>query len=280
MVGNVVNIVLNAYFLYVKKAGVAGVAAATVISRIVNLMLLVLWSQKLYQAPEKSNMISNRRLFREILKIGLPAALENTAYVISVSITVSIINIYDASGFSASARSYALTVATYTHCASLSFGQANGIVAGWLMGEGKADECSVCTKISSAYSCATALLFGSLLTLSSPLYMKSFSQNPDMQAIVTVLVAINIILELGRAVNVCYAGALKATGDAIYPMIIVIIFGYLVGAGGTWLLCGAIGLNPAIAAFISMAADECIRGVFMILRWRTGTWRNKGTFRL
>lgn len=47
LTGNVLNVGLNALFLFVLKMGVAGVAAATVISYTVNLGLLVFQSQKL-----------------------------------------------------------------------------------------------------------------------------------------------------------------------------------------------------------------------------------------
>ena len=44
IIGNIVNIVLNSIFLFVLKWGVAGVAWATVISRIVNLSIVIFLS--------------------------------------------------------------------------------------------------------------------------------------------------------------------------------------------------------------------------------------------
>ena len=32
----------------------------------------------------------------------------------------------------------------------------------------------------------------------------------------------------------------------------------------------------AVGAYIGLASDECIRAVGMVLRWKSGKWKNKG----
>ncbi len=52
IIGNVINFCLNAFFLFVLHKGVAGVATATVISRIINLVIVVLLGAVLVKAKQ------------------------------------------------------------------------------------------------------------------------------------------------------------------------------------------------------------------------------------
>jgi len=57
--GNVVNLCLNAVFLYIFHMGVQGVAIATVISRIVNLCMVALMGHFLVKAKQNPERIAN-----------------------------------------------------------------------------------------------------------------------------------------------------------------------------------------------------------------------------
>lgn len=279
MLGNVLNVALNAVFLYGLHAGVAGVAVATVIARLANLLLLMRWSGQLMGRARPDPAVPSAALIRQIMSIGIPSACENIIYSASVTLMVSLLNRYDPSGFSIAARSYALQITSFSHCASAAFGQANAIMAGWYIGAERENECTLSTRMASILSAVVALLLGTLLALLCPLYMHLFTDDPQMVRIVQVLLYLNILLEVGRAVNVCYGNALKAIGDARFPMMIGAVFMLLAGSGGTWLFTAAAGLLPAVSCFIGMLLDECARAVLMLLRWRSGAWRSKSVIR-
>lgn len=52
-------------------------------------------------------------------------------------------------------------------------------------------------------------------------------------------------------------------------------FMFLCNVGGTYFFGIHLGLL-AVGAYIGMASDEIIRAIFMVLRWQTGKWRQKG----
>lgn len=60
---------------------------------------------------------------------------------------------------------------------------------------------------------------------------------------------------------------------AVMTQYIRAIFMMLCGAGGTYYFGIHLELM-AVGAFIGMALDECARAVCMVLRWRTGRWKN------
>ena len=88
------------------------------------------------------------------------------------------------------------------------------------------------------------------------------------------ILAIDIVLEFGRVTNLVYGQALKTSGDAVFPVVMGAVFMYLAAVGGTYFFGLHLGLL-AIGAYIGLASDECIRAVGMVLRWKSGKWKNK-----
>jgi Na+-driven multidrug efflux pump len=96
-----------------------------------------------------------------------------------------------------------------------------------------------------------------------------------MIRLVSAMLIIDIFLEIGRISNLIYGFALKTSGDALYPMLIAVIFSFVCAAGGTWLFGIRLGWL-AVGAYAAMALDECVRAVFLYLRWRKGCWSTRG----
>ena len=57
MTGNILNFILNAVFLFRFHLGVQGVASATVISKVVNLILIVIFVRRLIPAKKYSERV-------------------------------------------------------------------------------------------------------------------------------------------------------------------------------------------------------------------------------
>ena len=54
--------------------------------------------------------------------------------------------------------------------------------------------------------------------------MGLLSDNPEVVSLTALILCIDVVLELGRAVNILCVNFLRATGDAVYPFIIGLIF--------------------------------------------------------
>ena len=94
-----------------------------------------------------------------------------------------------------------------------------------------------------------------------------------MVQLVCILLSIDIALEVGRASNLVFGIGLKTAGDAVYPMVVTVVFAFICAAGGTWFFGIHLGWL-AVGAYAAMALDECTRAVFMFLRWHKGCWKN------
>ncbi|MEE3393041.1 MAG: MATE family efflux transporter [Lachnospiraceae bacterium] len=282
VIANIINIVLNSVFLFALHMGVLGVALATVISRIANIMCVIIMEKRLInekelKAEDPCDDVTDRKILGQIIHIGLPSAFENILYNIAIVIITRLLNGMDSAGFNITVRSYAITISNFSASVGIALCQANAIVVGWKMGSLDFDACDRTTRRSAFLGAVIAVGIALLLAGTSPLYMKIFTDNPDMASWVTKCLFVDIVLEIGKACNVVYGSALKTAGDVIFPMVIAVIFMFLLASGGTYVLGLKIGLG-AFGSHIGLAMDECTRAVFMGFRWKKGVWKHTGLF--
>ncbi|WP_252312239.1 MATE family efflux transporter [Sinobaca sp. H24] len=118
------------------------------------------------------------------------------------------------------------------------------------------------------------LLVGMVLAFSGEALFQLFTSNPDIIATGTILLFIGIILEPGKAGNLIIISALRATGDARYPVLMGMLFMWgvtvpLAYVLGIYLEFGLIGI------WIAMTIDEWGRASLMYIRWRSRKWESK-----
>ncbi|MDD7334112.1 MAG: MATE family efflux transporter [Lachnospiraceae bacterium] len=278
ILGNIINLVLNAVFLFVFDMGVQGVAYATVISRTVNLLLVVVMGTILVEAKNNPERIENRKVLGQIIKIGLPSAFETALYNVAMTLVIRFLNQMDAEGLNVTARSYTAQITNFSYCVGAALAQANAIMTGWRIGANEYDECDRGTKKAAIIGVIVAACVEAVFALSAGWIMQLFTDNPQMIALVQKLLFIDLFLEMGRVTNLVYGNALKTSGDAIFPVVMGAAFMFLCAVGGTYLFGIRLGFL-AVGAYIGLAADECVRAVGMFLRWRSGKWRSKGLVR-
>ena len=271
---NILNLCLNAVFLFVLDMGVVGVAIATVISKVVNLIIVFTASLKLVTAGEDSHRLPNKEVFGQILRIGFPSALESVLYYVAMTFMIRFLNQMDVDGINVTARSYTSQITNFSYTIGAALAQANAIMTGWRVGAKEYDACDRATKKAALIGILIALVIESIFALCATPIMSLFTEDPQMISIVAKLLAIDIILEIGRVSNLVFGNALKNSGDALFPVIIGAIFMFLCTVCGTYFF--GIHLNLlVIGAYIALTLDECVRAMAMFLRWQSGKWREK-----
>lgn len=274
IVANIFNFCLNAVFLFVFEMGVTGVAIATVISKVLNLILVVISSATLVRAKEEPHRLPQKQVFKKIIRIGLPSALESALYNFAITLMMSFLNQMDPDGFNVTARSYASQITNFSFTIGAALAQANAIMTGWRVGAKEYDACDKGTKKAALIGIAVAIAVEATFALCAHPIMSLFTDNPEMVSLVQKLLAIDIFLEIGRVSNLVFGNALKTSGDAVYPVFIGVIFMFLCAVCGTYYF--GIHLNLlVVGAYIGLSLDECTRAVAMFLRWQTGKWKEK-----
>lgn len=273
--GNITNIILNAVFLFVLDWGVAGVAAATVVSKALNLLIVVCFSHKLVSAKSDGNRLSGGDVLGQILKVGLPSACETALYNVAMMLVIRFLNQMDAEGLNVTARSYAAQISNFSYCVGAALAAANAIMTGWHIGAGELDECERDARRAAFVGIGVAVGLEACIAGGSVFFMGFFTDNASLASLVTKLLVIDIVLEVGRVTNLVYGQALKTSGDAVFPVIIAAVFMFVCAVGGTWFFGIRMGL-AAVGAYIGLAGDECVRAIGMVWRFKTGKWRKTG----
>ena len=151
VVGNVINIILNSVFLFVFNWGVMGVAAATVFSKVVNLIIVAAMGAVLIKAKQSPERAQPRKILAQIVKIGFPSAFETALYNVAMTFIVCFMNHMDTDGMNVTARSYAMQIANFSYCVGAALAQANAIMTGWRIGAKKYEECDRGTRKAVIY---------------------------------------------------------------------------------------------------------------------------------
>ena len=274
VLSNVLNLLLNAVFLFGFHMGVMGVAIATVLSRIVNLVVVLVASHRLVNAKESPERIASLKVAGQIIKIGLPSALETALYNFAMALIVRFMNQMDEEGLNVTARSYALILSNFSYCVGAALAQANAIITGWQIGAKEYDKCDRETKRAALIGIIVASITAVFFAVSSNFIMRLFTDDTVVIGLVGKLLVVDIVLEIGRVSNLVFGQALKTGGDALFTTMIASVFMYLCAVGGTYFF-GIRMEMMAVGAYIGMALDECVRAVCMFLRWKSGIWRRK-----
>ena len=272
--GNVINLVLDAVFLFVLKWGVMGAAIATIIGKVVILAMGLLFGHFLIHGLQYKERESRKLVVSQILRIGLPSAIESLGYSISMAAMMTLLNRMDASGFSVNARSYARLISHFSFAIAFALAQANIILCCWQVGEGRIKDCYKSTYKAAGLGALSCVLVGLTLALASFGYLGLLTSDHELARTIRILLFIDIAVELGRAGNLVFDNTLKSTGDSLFPMYISVPITLFCTIGGTYLF-GFVFKMGVIGAYIGLVIDEIVRGVIMLIRWKSGKWERK-----
>jgi putative MATE family efflux protein len=251
--------------------GLPGFALALVVSRTLGLGLHVwLWHVRLGLDPRWPDWWQLRRTeLAAMAHIGLPGAAENIAYRMGFMVSVAV-----AGSLGAQALATQAYAQQFIHLVLL-FGLATGLsvetVVGHLVGAGKLHEAHRLVRRALARGLAVSVLVATAMALAGPWLLRLFTQDPQIVAAAGVLLWWTVLLEPGRTFNLVVINALRATGDARYPVLAGAASMLIVLAGGSWLLGSYLGLGlPGV--WMAYIADEWIRGLLMWRRWAQHKW--------
>ena len=171
-------------------------------------------------------------------------------------------------------ESYAVQITNFSYCVGAALAQANAIMTGWRIGAEQYDECDKGTKKAALTGVVAAAVLEALFAVFSGMLIGLFTNNQVMIELVGKLLAIDIVLEIGRVSNLVFGNALKTSGDAVFTTVIAVVFMFICAVGGTYFFGIRLGML-VVGAYIGMAMDECVRAVCMFARWQSGKWREK-----
>jgi Na+-driven multidrug efflux pump len=169
------------------------------------------------------------------------------------------------------AQSYALQVMYGVLLFGLATGLAAEILVGHLIGAGRLREAQKLVQRTLGIGLVVSFAVAACVALTAPWIFARFTSDAAIITTCTTLMWMVVLLEPGRTFNLVVINALRASGDARYPVVVGVVSMVLVLAGGSWILGVTLKLG-IVGIWIAYIADEWIRGLLMWRRWMRQQW--------
>lgn len=279
IIANVLTITGNIIVLYgffgLPQLGLIGVAWSTVFGRIVSVILLgLIMSHGLRIRFRLKDFVHwSSDLLRKILHIGLPAAGENMVWSLHyITAGTAFVGLLGTVALASQALYFQLALFMMMFGSAISIG--NEIQVGYLVGEKRFEEAYRRTFRSLRLGISVTLLVVLLFWLLRYPIMNVMSNDPQVIATVLPLFVLSICLEPGRTINIIMVNALRASGDAKFPLYMAFIFmwGVSIPLGYFLAIKMEMGL---IGIWLGFLCDEWLRGLANALRWKSRRWQSK-----
>jgi putative MATE family efflux protein len=275
IIQNVINVAASSTLLFglcgAPKMGVLGVALGSVFSRVVaSVILWILLDRRLHLMLRARDFFALQvDRIKRILHIGLPAAGEHMSYWVSLMVITS---------FAARLGGENLATMTYTQNVqrlvilfSIALGLGTEILIGRLIGAGEFEEAyrQVVRSVRTGLLIATSGII--LVALAAPQLIGLFSHDAGIIAGGVFLLRLSVLYEPGRVFNIVIINALRATGDASFPIKIAVCSEWFLSVPLCWLL--GLKLHWGLTGiWIAMMSEEWLRGLIMAWRWKKRHW--------
>ena len=271
---NVVNIGINSAFLYGPWGGfgVRGVAIATVVSKIVALLVgaWALWGYLRVDVAFPRQLRDFYDSIRPVFRIAAPSVLEPLAFETSqIAITRMVVQLGPAA---LAARVYTFNLCILGVLWSLAIGMGTQILLAHRIGAGLFESAQAQLRESVRFATLGGVAIVAALNVFHAQLMALFTHDQHVVELTRPLFQLGLVLELGRAANVVVGGALRSSGDARFASLVGGALMWLVAVPLSYVLGLRMGLG-VVGVWLAMACDECLRGYINHRRWLSGAWQ-------
>jgi putative MATE family efflux protein len=278
VVVNILNIIGNYALIFGKfgmpALGVEGAAISTVFARGVSMVLLfvILFRKHIEKFPLEYFRPFPFVELKNLLKIGLPSAGENMSYSLSQVVLTYFINMLGTEALAT--RTYTVNIVMFVYLFAICMAQSGAICIGNLVGQKKTHAAYLLGKYVMRISILVSVTLSCVWAMSGRVIFGFLTDNPEIIRLGSIILVIDIVLEVGRAINIYATNALRSAGDVNYPFYVglVVQWSVAVGFGYLWGIHWGWGLIGMWCAFL---LDENLRGLIFVRRWDSMKWAKK-----
>ncbi|MDE6662739.1 MAG: MATE family efflux transporter [Lachnospiraceae bacterium] len=271
---NIINVAGNAIGVFALRAGVAGVAYPSLISRIfasVVMMFLAVNSNNTIKVEIRQIFAWESQMILRIFHIAIPNSVENGLFQIAKVALSSIIATFGTVQIAANGVAQSFWSMAALFC--LAMGPAFITVIGQYMGAGDTEGAEYYMKKLLRLTYLGGFLWNLLFFLMMPFVLKLYSLSSEAVRLVMILGLLhNTFNALLCPVAFSVANGMRAAGDVHFTMY-ASIFATVVCRTALSVLFGVhFGLG-VIGITMAMVCDWAIKAFLVLLRWRSGKWK-------
>lgn len=268
-----VNLVFNYILIFGKLGmpalGVVGAAIATVLARVVEMLIVVLWAHRhTGRLPYMAGLYRSLRvpaaLTKQVLLLGAPLLLNELLW--SGGMTV-LNQCYSLRGLEVvSAFNISSTVSNLFFCAFIAMGDSIAILIGQLLGAGELERAVEDDRKLVAFSLATSLLIAGMMALVAPLIPRLYNTTDTVRQLAVDLLLIGALMMPPHAfANACYF-TIRSGGKTLITFVFDSMFVWVLQIPLAFILSRwtAVPILPMYALVECMNFVKCAIGLVML----------------
>lgn len=273
---NIINVLGNAALIYGFGFGSEGVAIPTLVSRVFSAIAVIylLVDPKLTVHIKKTlKYIPKSFVIKKILYIGVPNGMENSMFQLGKILVLSLVSTFGT--YAIAANAVCNVLAGFQILPGMATGLAITTVISRCIGAGDYEQVKYYTKKLHIFSYSGLIFAVAVIWLLLPLILRAYNLSPEASN-----AARNIMyLHGGCAVIVwplsfTLPNVFRASGDVKYSMSVSIASMWICRVIMSYVIGKYMGLG-VFGVWVAMILDWCVRGVFFVIRFRSGKWKGK-----
>ena len=271
-----INICLNAVFIYglfgMPKLGAAGVALATTISRLIQLIACIAVSVHSKDVKLKVSALFGKSglLMKDYVRLSLPALGSDLMWSTGISAYTAIMG--HISSDLVAANSIVTVVRNFGTVLCYGVASACMIIVGKELGANDFEKAEADTRRSMVLTVAAGIGGGLVVALIRPFVLHFAALSPTAMRYLSIMLLINTYYILGTAINsTCISGLFRAGGDSR--------FGFICDAVGMWAYAVPVGCIaafvlklPPMWVYFLVCTDAFFKWPLVIRHYRSRKW--------
>ena len=276
---NIMNIVGNYILIFGKfgfpAMGAEGAAISTSIARGVSMVVLfvILFRKHISKFPLALFRPFPWIELKNLLKIGIPSAGENMSYSFSQVVITYFINILGNNALAT--RTYTVNIVMFVYLFAIAMAQGGAISIGHLVGQNKIRAAYLLGKFVMRISILVSLILSCIWAVFGHTIFSMLTENEEIIKLGVTILMIDVLVEIGRTVNIYATNALRSAGDVNFPFYLGVIVQWSVSVGLSYML-GIYWGWGLVGMWIAFLLDENIRAIVFVKRWNSMKWAKKG----
>lgn len=270
---NFINIGGNAILIFGFRMGVAGAAIATLVSRIVMSVVMIIFQRRQNQVIVIRNYARLRpdfALIGIILAVGIPSGIENGMFQFGKLAIQSTVSTLGTTAIAAQAMTIILE--NMNGIAAIGIGIGLMTVVGQCIGAGEKEQAVYYIKKLSAIAEVVVLICCIVIwLLTKPITMIAGMEPESADMCFFMMSVITIVKPIVWVLAFIPAYGLRAAGDVKFSMIVSTCTMWIFRVSLCIYLCRVHGFGP-IAVWIGMFTDWTVRGIIFSIRFYRRKW--------